>query len=438
MQREDALEIFTSAVAAVQPAKLIPRLIALEGDELVIANQRFVLSGKGKLIVIGAGKASAAMALAVEEVLLLKISAGLIITKYEHSVPLQKIKCLEAGHPLPDPSGLAATALMAETIADLSAEDTVIFLVSGGASALMADLCVGVSLDDMQQLMKLLLGSGATIDEINAVRKHLSYLKGGQLSRVAAPARVISLILSDVNGDPLHVIASGPTVGDPTTFADAVAVIEKYRLKHEVPASVLERLESGSRGEIPDTPEPGSNEFKNTANILIGSNSISLEAARQTAEQMGYHAIILNSKMEGEAEKVAGHFVDTCLLYDGPRPTCLLMGGETTVTLKGSGLGGRNQHFVLAALIALQQRGVSPGRCPVILSGGTDGTDGPTDAAGAVLDRDLLLLPQSQPLMANTAFENNDAYHFFASTGGLIKTGPTQTNVMDIVVGLCC
>jgi hydroxypyruvate reductase len=437
MQREDALEILSSAIAAVQPAKLIPRVVAIDGDELRIGDQSFRLAGSGRLIVVGAGKASAAMAQAIEDVLPGRISAGIIITKYSHSLPLQKIQCLEAGHPLPDAAGVAATSKLKELVSYLNADDTVLFLVSGGASALMTDLCKGIMLEDMQQLVKDLLASGATIDEINAVRKHLSYLKGGQFSRVAAPARVISLILSDVNGDPLNVIASGPTVGDPTTFGDALAVIEKYGIRQRIPASILARLEAGSVGKLVDTPEPGSAEFNNTTNILIGSNSISLEAARQTAIRKGYHPVIVDSRMEGEAEAIANRFVDACLVYQGHRPACLLMGGETTVTLKGNGLGGRNQHFVLAALLALQQRGVVAGQCPVILSGGTDGTDGPTDAAGAVLDGNLLQASAAQPSIAQAAFLNNDAYRFFESAGGLIKTGPTQTNVMDIVIGLC-
>jgi hydroxypyruvate reductase len=245
------------------------------------------------------------------------------------------------------------------------------------------------------------------------------------------------MILSDVNGDPLTVIASGPTVSDPTTFADALAVIEKFNLRASVPVAVLARLEVGKRGGIAETPKPGSSEFTNTTNLLIGSNNISLEAARQTAVNKGYHAVVLNSKLDGDAEKEADVFARACLLYNGPRPACLLMGGETTVTIKGTGLGGRNQHFVLAALRALQQHNVSPHNCPVILSGGTDGTDGPTDAAGAILDGAMVNAPFASPGLVNAALANNDAYHFFEAVGGLIKTGPTQTNVMDVVVGLC-
>jgi glycerate 2-kinase len=314
----------------------------------------------------------------------------------------------------------------------------VIFLVSGGASALMADAPDGMTHESLQDLVRLLLASGANIDEINCIRKHLSFIKGGQLAKKIFPANLVSLVLSDVNGDNLSVIASGPTVADPSTFSDAIEILKRYRLIDDVSPAIRKYLEGGVAGLVPETPKAGDPIFAKTYNSLIGTNSISLQAASKAAIQKGYHPIIINTILEGEAEQQAAKFVDTCLLYQGPKPACLLMGGETTVTIRGKGLGGRNQHFALAALCELIKRDINRDQVPVILSGGTDGTDGPTDAAGAIIDAGHLniLKAAGDEDMANEFLHANDAYHFFEKYGGLIKTGPTQTNVMDLIIGL--
>ncbi len=437
VRANDAIEIYRAAVSAVQPAILLPKVLGLDAENIRIGELVFKRSDIGRLIVVGAGKASAAMAQAVEKVLGEVIDKGLVITKYEHALPLRIIRCLEAGHPVPDQNGVSATVELLSLMSDLSGDDLVLFLVSGGASALMADVPPGVTLPEVQQLVQLLLGCGADISEMNTIRKHLSLVKGGQLSRAAAPATVVSLILSDVNGDPLSVIASGPTVGDDSTFDDAIEIINRYALKEKVPAGIVKWLEVGAAGANPETPVPGDPLFERTHNILVGTNKISLAAAALLANEKGYHVHLVGDAMRGDAENEATHFVDACVLYDGPRPACFLMGGETTVVLTGNGKGGRNQHFVLAALCELQRRGVPAENYPVILSGGTDGSDGPTDAAGAVIDSELLHRLNALPGVDAAAYlQTNDAYHFFERTGGLIKTGPTQTNVMDVVVGL--
>ncbi|RYY30998.1 MAG: glycerate kinase [Chitinophagaceae bacterium] len=432
----DAIEIYKSAVAAVQPAVLMPGVLEMDEESVRIGELVFKREDLGRLVVIGAGKASAAMAGAVEKVLGEVIHSGLVITKYGHALPLQKIICLEAAHPVPDENGVLATGRMLELLSGLSGQDVVLFLVSGGASALMTDVPPGVQLEEVQQLVQLLLSCGADISEMNTIRKHLSQVKGGQLSRAAAPATVVSLILSDVNGDPLSVIASGPTVGDASTFSEAIDIIDKYRLRDRVPLGIMDWLKAGVAGTHAETPVPGDPLFDKTHNFLIGTNKISLAAASAHAESLGYCVHIVDDHLSGDAEKEAVRFVDACQLYDGHRPACLLMGGETTVVVKGNGKGGRNQHFVLAALCVLQSRGVAITEYPVILSGGTDGSDGPTDAAGAVIDASLAAALAASGIDARKYLLNNDAYHFFEQAGGLLKTGPTQTNVMDVVIGL--
>jgi glycerate 2-kinase len=438
MSVQQAKEIFMAGVEAVKPARLIPGHVSLTKDFLRVGDHSFEISALGKVIVIGAGKASAAMAQAIELILSPVISKGLIITKYGHSLPLQKIECLEAGHPVPDRNGIEATLKMLSLVDNTYEKDLVIFLVSGGASALMADVPDGVSTKALQDLVRLLLASGANIDEINCIRKHLSFIKGGQLAKKVFPANLVSLILSDVNGDNLSVIASGPTVPDPTTFSDAIEVLKRYNLIGKVSPAIRKCLEAGVAGLVQETPKPDNLIFAKTYNSLIGTNSISLQAATKAAIQKGYYPIIIDATLDGEAELKAANFVEACLLYKGQKPACLLMGGETTVTISGKGLGGRNQHFVLAALCELIKRDISSDQVPVILSGGTDGTDGPTDAAGAIIDAGQLNIFKAagDVDIARKFLNANDAYHFFEKYGGLIKTGPTQTNVMDLVIGL--
>ena len=312
-----------------------------------------------------------------------------------------------------------------------------IALISGGASALMVDCPPAASLFDVQQLFAALLACGATIGEMNTVRKHLSPgIKGGQLVRSAFPATLVSFILSDVPGDQLDIIASGPTVADTSTFKDAWYVLEKYNLVNGLPASLKDWLKDGVHGVIADTPKPGDKIFENSHTFLIGTNHIALQAAEEKAKQLGYATSIISGNLTGEARVKAAELVQHVSGYHGPRPACLLMGGETTVTIKGNGIGGRNQEFALAALLAIKRHNGFANKIPIILAAGTDGTDGPTPAAGALVDGLSLKLTREKKLAAENYLEENDSYTFFQEVGGHIITGPTQTNVMDVVVVL--
>ncbi|ASZ11135.1 glycerate kinase [Chitinophaga pendula] len=428
---DHAITIFKAGVAAVQPASLIREYIRPAEDGLWVGKRHFSLSRTGRLIIAGAGKAAAAMAQAVETLLPAHACEGMVITKYNHSLPLSRVRVVEAGHPVPDENGLAATQALLQLISSATEQDLVLFLLSGGASALLTDLPEGSSLADMQQLSQLLLKSGADIQEMNVVRKHLSRVKGGQLALAAYPAPICSIILSDVVGDDLAVIGSGPTVPDPSTFAEAIMLLARYGILHHTPAPIITYLERGISGAIPETPKPGDERFVHVYNVLAGSNQVALTAAAAKARSMGYHTEVLSSTATGDAHVLAKQLVQTATSYQGPLPACLLMGGESTVQVKGEGMGGRNQQLALAAGIALPA-----GASFVVLSAGTDGTDGPTDAAGALVHAALMENAAQQGLDAAAYLADNDAYHFFDKAGGLIKTGPTQTNVMDLMLVL--
>ena len=435
--REHALQIFSAAVKAVQPQYLLPEYIRWKQDKLWLGNKSFHRDSFNNIYVTGAGKASAAMARQAELILGEHITGGVVVTKYNHGFPLQKIYCIEAGHPVPDENSLQAGNEIVQLLKDAGENDLIIALISGGASALMADLPPGVSLQELQQLFNGLLHSGATIQEINTVRKHLSPgIKGGQLARTAFPATIHSFILSDVIGDALESIASGPTVPDSSTFAESLSLLEKYRLIAGLPAGIRQWLQQGMNGVINETPKPGDPVFGKSDNYLIGTNRLALQAAVEEATKLNYKTLILSDALVGEARDKATELVQQVMKYNGERPACLLLGGETTVTIKGSGKGGRNQEFVLAALTEIQRLKITAENMPVILSAGTDGTDGPTDAAGAVSDGPLAEAVQTLSLNAREYLEQNDSYHFFKQAGGHVITGPTQTNVMDIVVVL--
>lgn len=412
-----AIDIFRHAVAAAQPQQFMRTCF-----------EPGLIPPQARILVAGAGKASAAMAQAAEEIWGEQISGGMVITTRQEPLPLQKVRQVLAAHPVPDNDSLLATDMLLDMIAGAkqSGEETIIlFLLSGGASSLMADVPPGSSLTEVRQLFDDLLKSGADIREMNTVRKHLSRVKGGQLARSAYPTRIFSVILSDVPGNDPAVIGSGPTVPDPTTFAEAWGILEKYRLVATLPPGLRKHLEQGLAGTIPDTPKPGDHAFAHSRYTVAASNLLALEAARQHAEKLGYHAQILIDTATGEARTLGMSLAKHAMDYYGPYPACLLVGGESTVVVKGDGLGGRNQELALAAGIALKDT-------PHItfLSAGTDGIDGPTDAAGAVVNaRIMQSAPDPLPYM-----EQNDSYHFFEKTGTHIKTGPTQTNVMDIMV----
>jgi glycerate-2-kinase len=434
--RSDAVQIFTAAVRAVQPQHLLPSHMRWQGKNLQLGEQVFEAGSFDKLFVIGAGKASAAMAHEAELILGNHIHEGIVVTRHGHSFPLKTIRCIEAGHPVPDDMSVQAGRDIIRLLKTAGEKDIVIALISGGASALMVDCPPNVSLTDLQQVFNKLLQCGAAIQEMNTVRKHLSAgIKGGQLMRTAWPATVVSFILSDVIGDPLDSIASGPTVADNTTFTDAWNILHKYQLIDELPVSVIRWLQLGLNKQIDETPKAGDAIFNKSFNYLIGTNRIALEAAATAARQLHYTPVIVTDAMKGEAQDKAYELVQQVKNYQGPRPACLLLGGETTVTIRGNGKGGRNQEFALAALDAMEKTFTAEDM-PVILSAGTDGTDGPTDAAGAVADSAVMHMAKQQGLNPDTYLAANDSWHFFHQTAGHIITGPTQTNVMDIVVAL--
>ncbi|PWV45193.1 glycerate kinase [Chitinophaga sp. S165] len=429
--REDAISIFKAAVAAVQPSSLMQQHVHLREGKLTVCDKTFVLPAERPVWVFGAGKAAAAMAQALESILSDVDLQGIVITKYEHALPLQHIQVVEAGHPLPDENSVKATTQMVSLLKTVQPGDIVLFLLSGGASALLADYPEEASLTQVQQVFELLLKSGADIHEMNVVRKHLSAVKGGQLALLANTTSWCSLILSDVVGDDLSIIGSGPTVADPSTFADAVAILDKYNLTGKLPPGIHEHLQQGLAGTLTETPKPGNLQLEAVHNFLIGSNAIALKAAKEHATNLGYETQILTSTATGEATALAAELVAAAKDWKGSKPACLLMGGESTVTVTGKGLGGRNQHLALAAGILLNTRPDI-----TILSAGTDGTDGPTDAAGAIADHALMISATAMGLDAAHYLRQHDAYHFFENTGGLIKTGPTQTNVMDIMLAM--
>lgn len=424
------------ALAAVEPGAAVRRCLRLAGEHLVVAGRRYDLAAIERIWVVGGGKAATAMVAALYGLLGPRIAGGLAVTKYGHVAPqldTGPVEMVEAGHPLPDQAGVEGTRRLADLLTGTTARDLVLTVLSGGGSALLILPAPGLTLADLQATTDLLLRSGATIVELNAVRKHLSQIKGGGLARLAAPAPVVSLILSDVVGDPLDVIASGPTAPDPTTFAQAWAVLERYDLLARVPPAVKGRLRAGTEGRLPETPKPGASLFRQVQNVLVGSNRLAAEAAVAAAQEEGLNALLLSTFVEGEARQVA--HVAAALLKEEvasdrplPRPACLVWGGETTVTVRGSGKGGRNQELALAAALALE------GLPDVLLVAlGTDGTDGPTDAAGAVATGETIARARARGLDPLAHLENNDAYPFFDALGDLIRTGPTGTNVNDLL-----
>ena len=415
--RRQALAIFKAALAAADPADAVMRYL-----------RRRDFSRYRNIYVVGAGKAGASMARAAEHVLGRRIAAGSVNVKYGHVARLRRIALNECGHPVPDERGVEGARRIAEIASRAGRDDLVLCLVSGGASALLPYPTPPVTLAEKQEVTRLLLKCGADIHEINAIRKHISGIKGGQLARLAAPAAVEALLLSDVIGDDLDVIGSGPAAPDASTFASAAAILKRYGIYDSVPQTVRERLEGGARGEIAETPKPGDPVFARVRNTVVGSNRMALNAASRRARALGFHTLVLASRIQGETREAARmHAAIAREIVETGRPVnppaCIVTGGETTVTIRGDGLGGRNQEFVLAA--ALDIAGLP---ATVVLSGGTDGTDGPTDAAGAIADGDTLRRGPD----ARAYLDRNDSYHYFEALDDLLITGPTNTNVADV------
>ena len=434
--RQQAEEIFRAALKAVDPIEAVFRYVKLVGGGLQIGERRFEFKDYDRILVVGAGKAGAPMVKALEDLLGDRISDGVIVVKEGHGLPLRHVRTHEAGHPVPDERGIRGAEDILSLVSAAGERDLVLCVISGGGSALLVAPAEGVTLEDKQEVTRLLLACGADIHDINTVRKHLSRAKGGWLARCAHPATVATLILSDVIGDDLNVIGSGPTVPDPSTFADARGVFKKFGIWERVPSSVKGRIQLGLKGDIQDTPKSGDVAFQRCYAELVGTNILALIAAGKEAERQGYRALILSSTVEGEAREVVK--VLTAIAREVrssgnpfPPPACILWGGETTVTLQGDGKGGRNQEFALAsALIIDGQENV------VVLSAGTDGTDGPTDAAGAIADGTTVTRAKAKGLDPLDYLRRNDSYHFLQALGDLVITGPTRTNVMDVYMVL--
>jgi len=434
--RGEAEAIFKASVRRVDPYEATRKFVGLKKGKLKLGTEEssvidLSLDGFDRVFVVGGGKAAAPMAKALEDLLGSRIERGLINVKYGFTEPLSRIDIQEAGHPLPDQQGVAGTKKILDLLAEGKDTDLVFSLISGGGSALLPLPAGAITLEEKQAVTKRLLECGASIDEINTVRKHISFSKGGQMARAAFPATTVNLMLSDVVGDSMDVIASGPFVPDSTTFQDAWEIVSRYALS--LPESVRAYLKEGLNGNVPETPKKGDPLFEKVHNFIIGSNILALEAAQKAAEAMGYACLILSSMVEGETREVAKVHAALAkeILQTGrpiPPPACIISGGETTVTIRGKGLGGRNQEFSLAA--ALEIAGIS--ERVVVLSGGTDGNDGPTSAAGAIVDPLTIERSEGLGLRAVEFLNENDSYHFFERTGELLVTGPTKTNVMDV------
>lgn len=435
---DEVCQVLEAALQAADPAAAVSRFLSREGNQLTAGDRTYDLTNIRRVFLIGAGKAGAPMAQAAAQILADRLTGGAVIVKDgyglgEVNFPAS-LKIIEAGHPLPDERGAAASREILNLLSQANERDLVICLLSGGGSALLTAPADRITLTDLQQTVSLLLRSGADIGGINAVRKHLDMIKGGGLARVAAPARVISFILSDVVGDSLDIVASGPTTPDPTTFDQALAILHKYRLLEQLPPAILLHLQHGAAGAEAETLKPGDPLLGGVQNLLVGSNGMAAQAAADAATAAGFNTRVLTTTLQGEA-RLVGRLLAVAArdLVGGQsvlqRPACLIAGGETTVTVRGDGKGGRNQELALAAVEAMSGL---PGTLLVTLA--TDGGDGQTDSAGAVVSGETLARARALGLSPAEYLMRNDAYRFFDGLGDLLKPGPTNTNVNDLAL----
>ncbi len=436
-QRTIIDSIVAGALAAVDPLRAVRRHLAFDGARILVdrpdgGRRAYRMDDFERVLVVGCGKAAAPMAAAVEEILGGRIDEGVVVVKYGHGVDLARVGLVEAGHPVPDENAVHGARTALDLLAAAGSRDLVIALISGGGSALLTLPAEGISLADKRKTTELLLASGAAIGEMNAVRKRLSLVKGGLLARAAYPATVIALAVSDVVGDDIGVIASGPFAPDESTFADALAVMHAYALGDAAPRTVIERLERGARGDIAETPRLGDPVFDRVMHRIVASNALALEAARVAACACGYFAYVVPTPVIGDtADAARAHAaIARGIVERGApvrRPACVISGGETTVAVRGGGRGGRNTEFAMHAAIAIDGM---DGVC--VASVGTDGTDGPTNAAGACADGSTVARARALGMDSAAYAANNDSYSFFERLGDLIVTGPTRTNVMDV------
>ncbi len=449
--RRDVREIYEAALRAANASSAVGRHLTRSGDELIAGTRRYAIGSGRRVVLVAVGKAAPQMARAVEAVVGESLAEALIVTKYGYATGYgsgwsagvestgsspgsRRYAAMEAGHPVPDEESVRAGSAVVALLERLKSEDLLIVAVSGGASALLCAPVEGISLAAKQQTTDLLLRTGADIQALNCVRKHLSLLKGGNLAARANGAEVLGLILSDVVGDSLDVIGSGLTAPDRSTFKQAVEVLRRSDAFSDFPEEVRRHLERGAAGDVPETPKPGDRAFERTHNSIVGSGRLALAAAAAEAKRLGYRAKVISSTIQGEARDEARRYAANILEAEHSAaglPVCLLLGGETTVNLSGDGKGGRNQEFALAAAIAIENE-----RNIVCLACGTDGTDGPTDAAGAIVDGATVRRGRELGLEAAEYLVRNDSYHFFDRLGDLVKTGPTGTNVMDVTIML--
>ena len=435
--RKNLKEIYTAAIEAVNPHAAIKNHVQLDNNKLLLLKNSelfkvFDLSEFEKIYVVGAGKATASMAKAVESILGDKISEGVICVKYDYTEDLDRIQIMEASHPIPDENGVAAAKKIRALLQKAGEKDLIISLISGGGSALLPLPPDPITLAEKGETTNLLLKSGASIHEINSIRKHLSCIKGGNSAREGYPGTVINLMISDVVGDQIDVIASGPFVPDNSSFEMALEILHKYTLTDKVPGSVIDYIKKGTNGEIKENPDEDDSCFEKITNLVIASNIISLKSAEAKAKDLGYNTLILSSLIEGDTMGVSlvhSRILKECLHTSNPiqHPACIISGGETTVNVKGNGLGGRNMEFAIQAAEDIKNLdGV------IMASIGTDGSDGPTDAAGAVIDGTTIMRSEKKGINIKEYIKNNDSYNFFKQIDDLIITGPTNTNVMDV------
>jgi len=436
----EAREIFLSSLEAVDPYAAVKHSVRIAGNKLILGAEKqdtteLDLTKYDRVFLVGGGKATAPMARAVEDLFGRKIHKGIINVKYGYTEELSLTRIIEAGHPLPDSNGVEGTKRIIALLKKCGKKDLIFSLISGGGSALLPLPAGDITLSEKLKITSSLMACGATIDEINAVRKHISSVKGGQMAKAAYPATTINLILSDVVGNKMDVIASGPFVPDSSTFNDAWEILKKYNLKN-IPATILAHLKAGMKGQVSETPKADEPFFSSVHSLIVASNTLALKAASKKARELGYKTMILSSMIEGDTTHVAHvhSAIAREIIQTGnpiPSPACILSGGETTVTIKGKGLGGRNQEFALVAAMDIAEA-----ENIVILSGDSDGTDGPTDAAGAIADATTLSRAMNMGLNPSHFLANNDSYHFFQKLGDLLITGPTNTNVMDLRIML--
>jgi glycerate-2-kinase len=432
----DAEAIWRAALAAVDPWSLVRETVERQGDVVRIKGRELDLAAYERVFILSFGKAAAAMGEALAAVLDERLTSGLVIVPWPVGKESSRLEYIEAAHPVPDARSVEAARRALEIASKAGEKDLLFVCISGGGSSLLTLPADGITLDKKRRLTEDLLRAGATIQEINVVRKHLSGIKGGQLARAAFPATLITLVVSDVVGDDLGTIASGPTYQDDSTFADARAILECYELWDSASAMVRARIEDGAAGRVPETLKEGDPAFARAVAFIVGDNMTALRAAKHEAEKRGFEPIFLSSSDGGEARRTASGYAAflaelACSASALPRPLCLLAGGELTVTVKGRGRGGRNTEFVLASIVDMEKADVS-GLDWLILSLGTDGIDGPTDAAGAWADLRTIKTARALGLVPAEYLEDNDSYGFFKQTGNLIVTGPTGTNVMDL------